>query len=255
MITRAIDSKRADPNHLMFDPERAAISLARAGDLDEAAWLIFLATHFGKHLSSGWRRVADVYSGLGSGVWTWKRVSADPKAFRSWLRKNRSRIGGAFGNHRKYETLDPDSANGAAAVIERYIEWVGPERSHGVRLGTLVREGGNHPHTIFDHFYRSMKVSRFGRLAKFEFLALLGRHGLAPISPGSAYLRGATGPLRGARLLFGGRCDSPIAIETLEQWLQEFDTVLGIGMQAIEDLRYAIGKKIQTALCDSAARK
>jgi len=228
--TRNIHPDRANPESPLFDPERAALIHAQAGRFDEAVWLVFLATHFGKHVLYGWRRVRDVYSGLGSGVWSWQRVSQDPAAFRSWLRANRHQIGGGFGNHRKYESLNADSPNGTAAVIEGYVNWIGPDRSHATRFAGLVRVGGNDPHSIFDHFYRDMNVVRFGRLGKFDFLALLGRLHLAPISPGSAYLAGATGPLAGARLLFGGNAE-----ENLEDWLRELDTELKVGMQVLED--------------------
>jgi Alpha-glutamyl/putrescinyl thymine pyrophosphorylase clade 3 len=78
---RPISSERADPRSALFDPERAAILHVRAGRVDEAFWLTFLATHFGKHAVHGWRRLRDVYSGLGTGIRSWKRVSADPTAF------------------------------------------------------------------------------------------------------------------------------------------------------------------------------
>jgi hypothetical protein len=233
--SRDIHPSRADPSSPFFDPERAAILHACAGRIDEAAWLVFLATHFGKHLVRGWRRVRDVYSGLGDGVWSWDRVSQDPAAFRSWLRLNRDRIGGAFGNHRKYESLSADSPNGTGAVVQTYVEWIGPTRSHTTRFAELVRAGGNDPHTLFDHFYRSMRVARFGRLGKFDLLALLGRLELAPIAPGSAYLSGATGPLGGARLLFGGDTSAGLSSETLDVWMRELDDDLDVGMQVMED--------------------
>lgn len=232
---RDISPSRADPGNPMFDPERAAVWHARAGRLDEAVWLVFLATHFGEHLAHGWRRLRDVYSGLGDGVWTWERLSADPIAFRLWLGANRHRIGGGFGNHRRYESLNPDSPTGTATVVESYVDWIGPERSHSKHFAELVRAGGNDPRSIFDHFYQSMRVARFGRLAKFEFLALLGRLGIAPISPGSAYLIGATGPLRGARLLFCGNPTARLRAETLDDWIRELDAVLDVGMQVMED--------------------
>ena len=80
-----------------------------------------------------------------------------------------------------------------------------------------------------------MRVLRFGRLGKFDFLALLGRLNLAPIKPGSTYLAGATGPLRGARLLFGGSPTAQLNGTTLEEWLRELDAELDVGMQVLED--------------------
>jgi len=109
--TRDIHPDRANPSSDLFDPERAAVLHARNLNFDEAIWLIFLSVHFGKHGTHGWRMLRDVYSGLGSGLWSWARVSAQPDDFRRWLKANRADIGGAFGNHRKYETLDADSAS------------------------------------------------------------------------------------------------------------------------------------------------
>jgi hypothetical protein len=88
---------------------------------------------------------------------------------------------------------------------------------------------------IFDAAYYALTIVRFGRLAKFDFLALLGRLDLAPIKPGSAYLRGATGPLRGARLLIDGDPTSQTTAEDLDRILQRLDQTLEVGMQVMED--------------------
>lgn len=235
LLKRRIDPARADPASEMFDADRAVILHLRAGRIDEAAWLLFLATHFGRHPVHGWRMLRDVYSGLGIEAWTWERVSQSPAAFRAWLTSHGGSVGGAFSNHRKYESMNGDRPSGTGAVVESYIAWVGDERSHQLRFSTLVKEGGNDPSTIFEHFYRSMRVARFGRLGKFDFLCLVGRLGLAPISPGRAFLTGATGPLRGARLLFGGNPTAGLKAKVLEDWLIDLDANLGVGMQVMED--------------------
>lgn len=235
VLSRDVSPARCDPLSELFDPERAAVWYARNGQIDEAVWLTFLSVHFGKSSRFGWKRVRDVYSGLGMGRWTWERVSASPSEFRSWLRNNRQRIGGAFGNHRKYESLNAGAKNGTGEAVESYVRWIGPSRSHRSKFSELIRIGGNAPSRIFDEFYKSMDVARFGRLGKFDFLALLGRLQLAPICPGSTYLKGATGPLRGARLLFGGAVEAPLHIKTLEGWICELDEVLNVGMQVLED--------------------
>lgn len=232
---RPIASARTDPNGLLFDPERASLWHFAQGDLDEAVWLTFLSIHFGKHGRHGWRRLSEVYSGLGEGLWTWQRASANPDGFQDWLRRRADEIGGAFGNHRKYESLGADNDAGTASVIRSYIDWVGPTHSHQQRFAELVREGGNNPHAIFDAFYRSFNVARFGRLGRFDFLALIGRLGFAPIAPGSAYLANATGPLRGVRLLFGGKIDAGLRAEDLQIYLDELDQHLQVGMQVLED--------------------
>lgn len=235
LLNRPIDPARADPQSGLFDPERAAIFHKKAGQIDEAVWLIFLATHFGKHPLHGWRMVQDVYSALGGKPWTWERVSNSPGAFRAWLTKHSDAIGGSFGNHRKYESINGDRPTGTGAAVESYVNWIGPARSHKQCFATIVRDGGNDPHTIFEQFYRTMVVTRFGRLGKFDFLCMLGRLGLAPISPGRAYLKGATGPLRGARLLFDGNPEASLPVPLLEDRLNQLDHELGVGMQVMED--------------------
>ncbi len=229
---RDISPRRADSRDAMFDPERAAVLHARAGRVDEAIWLVFLAIHFGKHPRHGWRRLRDVYSGLGTENWTWARVCSDLGSFRRWLQENRHRIGGAFGNHRKYESIDGMASAGTGSIVASYIEWIGPEHSHAKRFAELTIAGGN---DVFDNFYRAMNIIRFGRLAKFDFLCLLGRLHLSPLRPRSTYLVGATGPLRGARLLFGGDHGASIATGTLEGWISKLDDVLDVGMQIMED--------------------
>jgi Alpha-glutamyl/putrescinyl thymine pyrophosphorylase clade 3 len=230
---RDISVDRANPASDLFEPERAATFYARTGRIDEAIWLIFLATHFGQHGRHGWRMLRDVYSGLGTGRWTWDRVSANPAAFRIWLRQNIHQIGGAFGNHRKYETLNPNSPQGTADVVESFVECFAPSPSRW--FASIVRSNGNDPHVVFDAAYAGLTIARFGRLAKFDFLALLGRLDLAPISPGSAYLSGATGPLKGARLLVDGNTASKSSPTSLNDILQSLDRELGVGMQVMED--------------------
>jgi hypothetical protein len=231
--SRNISSDRIDPASALFEPERAAALLARQGQRDEAIWLIFLATHFGQHGRHTWRLWRDVCSGLGSGMWTWGRVSSNPPSFRQWLRQNADGIGGAFGNHRKYETLNPDSPQGTANVIESFVACCSPSPARW--FDSLSRVTGNNPYKVFDAAYGGLTIERFGRLAKFDFLALLGRLDLAPVSPGSAYLTGATGPLRGARLLVDGDPTSKTSAKSLDAILQQLDESLNVGMQVMED--------------------
>ena len=233
LMHRDINSDRCDPSSSMFDPERAAILKARQGDTDEAIWLVFLSIHFGKHGKHGWRMLRDVYSGLGSGLWTWARVSADPSSFRKWLNANRTNIGGAFGNHRKYETLDTESEKGTATVIESFVALCVPSPSQFIKQ--ITRSVGNDPGKIFDAIYKGAAIFRFGRLAKFDFLCLLGRMDLAPIAPAKPYLKGSTGPLRGARLLVDGDFGSSTTADDLDAIVQQLDKILNVGMQVMED--------------------
>ena len=228
--SRDISPRRLDPNDEMFDPDRAASALLRDGQEDEAIWLTFLATHFGRHRQHAWKRLRDIYSGLGRHAWTWAAVSSDPASFVAWLSTNWQNIGGGFGNHRKYETLDPRSNSSTANVILSFIDWIGPQ-GPAAKFRDLVRRGGNDPRAIFDVFFKDMKVKRFARLGKFDFLALVGRLRLAPIEPKVAYLKGATGPLTGTQQLFGSNANE----HTLEQYLLELEQSLDVGQDILED--------------------
>ena len=79
-------------------------------------------------------------------------------------------------------------------------------------------------------------VGSFGRTARFDYLNMIAKLDLAKIEPGSTYMTGATGPLKGARLLFGapGAKAKPTQ---LNAWLIELDASLGLemGLQVLED--------------------
>lgn len=231
---KPISANKADPNNPSFDAERAVAFHMQQGNVDEAGWLIFLMTHFARRSDTGWLRLQDVYGRLGVGIWDWPTITANPAAFYQWLAANWQNIRGAFGNHRKYESLRPTAARPIGRAVADYLAWIGPA-GHVAFFANAVHVAGNNPHTIFDHLYRTLKVVSFGRLAKFDYLSLVGRYGLAPIAAGSAYLDGATGPGRGARLLFDGSATSATSNVTLEAKLAALDARLNVGMEVMED--------------------
>ena len=225
---------RANPNSLSFQAERAVVYHLQNGNIEEAAWLIFLMTHLAKPIDTGWLRLQDIYGMLSCGIWDWPSVSRDPANFTDWLGMNWQNVRGRFGSHRKYESLRPDVNRNMARVVENYVSWIGPA-GHEHFFAHHVRRAGNDPATIFTHLYHNMQVISFGRLAKFDYLAMIGRFHIAPVQAGSAFLRGATGPIRGARLLFDGRHDSATPANTLQTYLDDLDTDLGAGMTVMED--------------------
>lgn len=76
------------------------------------------------------------------------------------------------------------------------------------------------------------QVISFGRMAKFDYLTMVGKLGLAEIEPGIPYLSGATGPVAGARLLFGR---NDLSAQKMDARLAELGATLRVGMQVIED--------------------
>jgi hypothetical protein len=79
------------------------------------------------------------------------------------------------------------------------------------------------------------EVHRYGRLAKFDYLAMLGKLDLAPVEPGSTYMTGATGPVSGARLFFDDDAGARLNAGWLDNQLADLDNHLRVGMQALED--------------------
>jgi hypothetical protein len=235
---RQLSERRADPNDELFDPLKAAMLFHRRGNVEEAFWLVFLFVHFGKHANAGWRYAREVYGRLGEARrWDWAATSADPAAFRAWLHTHqrglkRKGVPCGFGNHRKYESLDAHSANGTGAAVESYVRWVGLAGTHQELVTQACIRAAHDPRKAFDDLYQSMEaVTRFGRTARFDYLTMVGKLGLAAIEPPSTYMKGATGPVRGALLLFG--VDKSPA--TLDSWLVDLDGQLKVGMQVLED--------------------
>ncbi len=234
---RPISERRTNPNDSLFDPLKASVLFRQQGQLDEAFWMVFLFVHFGEHSRGGWQYARRVYGKLGgSERWNWANTSAEPRAFSEWLHihkhliKNQSTPGG-FGNHRKYQSLEAYSKSGTGAAFETYVKWVGPPRTHRELFEQALNRTYGNSRAAFDDLYKSMaSIASFGRVARFDYLTMVGKLGLAQIEPGSPYLQDSTGPLEGARLLFGERTPA-----TINDWATELAKELGVGMQVMED--------------------
>jgi hypothetical protein len=221
---------------------RAQHILCRKDNSTRAFWQVFISVHFGRNLIHGWRCARAVYCGLGSVRWDWARISSNPQAFRQWLAKNQaafSRGGpnGGFGNHRKYQSLDANKPSGTGEAFVSYVRWIGPSASHAQFLQSSIQTAGSDSCALFAHMYESMKVvASFGRTARFDYLTMLGKLGLAPIVPDRPYLQGATGPLLGAKLLFlGDPKATAYAPRDLDTLATQLGVALNVGMQEMED--------------------
>jgi hypothetical protein len=232
-FSNRLTARQADPGSGVFDPYAAAVLANRNGDIDDALWLVFLATHFSRHRSAKWRYVTNVYGALGQGRWDWHAVVSDISAFRSWLLANVEKIRGpkprGFGNHRKYESLTL-----TGAVAESYVDWIDPSRGHTNAFARAV--GGtkgttNNSADQFDILYRSMDaVYRFGRLARLDYLTTAYRLGIIGTAARRPYVSEASGPLTGARLLFGALSPADAELSSIE-----FGSLVGIDFAVLED--------------------
>jgi hypothetical protein len=248
MRSRQISNGRADPLSDSFDPLRAAELQRRRGNLDEAFWLVFLAIYCGKNGKSGWRLARDLYGGLQqAGTWTWARVSGRPQDFEKWVRGAYLILSGGdgvrrgFGNHRQYESLRPDAPKSPAKVIASYVAWVNQGGGHIGLINEAKLKTDGHPRSVFNYMYRSMNVVLgFGRLARFDYLTMIGKMGLADIEADSAYMQGATGPLTGGRLLFRGAKNAALQIRELDQLFLQLGDYLNVGPQAMQVMEDAV---------------
>ncbi len=233
---RPLDARRMDPTSALFDPVKAAYLHARAGNKDEAAWLVFLSTHFGYHQRIKWEVTRLVYGALEEGpVWTWTRTSGDLGGFQQWYEAHADQLAGLpFGNHRKYESLRPAAENNLVATISSYVNWVGANRGFAMLVADVDNPPSD-PKTQFDRLYRASTIVQFGRTAKFDFLTMIGKLDIADIEPPLPYLQGATGPILGAKLLIANDPQAKIPVGQSSDTVVALGDSLGVGMQVMED--------------------
>jgi hypothetical protein len=229
-----IDAGSLDPQSGAFDPLKGAVYSARSGSHDEAFWLVFLATHFGRSRTHGWALSGNFYGRLGQGgVWSWSDAAADPEAVVEWLEANEASmraLGIGFGNHRKYQSLKARGSRGTGAAVTTYVNWVGSSHAKRIADGYLA------PTERFASLFDSLQsVAEFGRTARFDYLATLGKLELADIEADSLHLAGATGPLTGARLLLSGSKSSKLAPCELELRLAPLRKTLEVSYDVLED--------------------
>jgi hypothetical protein len=222
---------RADQLRAM-DILRWTVEAKSTGDLDEAIWRVFLAAHLGRmsaesHDTQRIDSAGRLLCGFGERpMWTWGTTSSNLSGFEDWLQTHAEPLAELrFGNHRKFESKEPHQL---FDVIESFVVWVD---KFGPTPQSAFTTGATSPEKAFDELYiRLNGIHRFGRTGRFDLLLLLSDLRLLEARPGSSYLEGATGPIRGAKLLWG---DLPLA--ALEQRADELARRLGLAPETVED--------------------
>lgn len=245
LAKRNINPLRTNPNSNLFDPLKAAILENKKGNIDEAFWLLFLATHFGKSPAYGWEVVADIYGARGGQkCWSWTEVTNDFAGFDSWFQNacidiinEKPKL--KFNNHRKYQSLRYQTKNSVPVVVRSYIDYIGGHNSHVAKLEEANYATNNDPDLLFDYFYNGLNknVKSFSRLGIFDLVTMWAKTGLVEFYPTKAYIKGSTGPKPGVTLLFFGMT-SGFSDDVLEAKLAELSKVLSLGpysMQILED--------------------
>ena len=171
---RSISTDRLDPQSRLFDPIKAAAYLGRRGNTNEAVWLTFVATHFGKHRTDEWRLTANVMGSFGQGpTWTATQFGTNKPDFHAMLVRNEAllrdpRQSGRYSNHRQYQSKQPDHI---FRTFDTFYDWLFSQGSFQSLLEHVHRNCGQEPTAGFDFMYRMLHgVSGFGRLANSIFL-------------------------------------------------------------------------------------
>jgi hypothetical protein len=231
---RDIAPGRADPTSNLFDPLKGAVARQKTGDVEDAAWLVFLFVHYGRHRRQPWAYARATYAGPSvAAPWNWAHVTADVAGFERWIEDAAPRIratGGGFGNHRKYERLEE-----TGRVVRSYLEWTN-DGSQVQRLNDSVDRARGDARAAFADLYESLgPVHRFGRMARLDYLSTIGRLGLAQVSPDRAYIEESTGPARGAALLWAGDAQRTERRRDLDRKVSELGRALTLGPDVLED--------------------
>ncbi|WP_172724547.1 hypothetical protein [Neorhizobium tomejilense] len=235
LLQRPIEPSRCDPHDILFDPIKAAAYLGKQGQRDEAVWMTFVATHFGKHLTDGWKLASKVIGSFDQGpVWTVAQYGSNQPQFEQMLQNNRPAledmgISGRFSNHRQYQSKKPEIIS---AVFRTFHDWLYQQGGFDNLIHSIHIAHGQEPTGAFDALYRSLDaVFGFGRLGKFDFLTMVAKLELAPIEAGSTYMVGATGPLSGAKLLFHNDTKYKVTAAKIGPQVDGLDDYLKVGKQ------------------------
>ena len=174
-----------------------------ASDMDEVIWRCFLAAHFGRTSASNdpqARSASRLLCAFGdTPVWTWETVVDDPQALEDWLSQSQEQLSLLrFGNHRKYESHKPRNLwSVISSFISLAADYDGP-------ANLISRTPEEDSADGFHVLYRRLRpLSRFGRTGYFDFLVLMLDLGIISCEPKKGYLAGSTGPMKGARQLWG----------------------------------------------------
>lgn len=239
---RKLSGHCADATLTGFNPIMAASWHFRNGNINEAVWIIFLLTYFGKSKKSGWALIRAFYSALNTSpaYWTWERVSNNFGDMIEWLKLNSEQVKsqGVFSNHRRYTSFNPNSSMGPISVFSTYFNWIGNEGNHELKLQSIINQAEELNQPIFRVFYNSIPHGMsLARLGKFDFLTMISKIGIINMVADSTYMVGATGPISGAKLLFWGSNKIKVPISEIQNRMDSLANFFNFEhrMQIIED--------------------
>ena len=205
LLNSEIDSESINPESDKFDPIKAIISL-RHTNYDEACWLSFLLIYTDDSAQTEWAFMKKLYGGEGLSLnspLTWQLLNEQPRLLNERLEAlavslSQSYPKPKFGHHRAYESLSH-----LPIVFSSYIDFIDEQGGHKPLFRPVDNALDRQQYFKLLYDLIRQNIYRFGRLSTYEYLCLLGKLGLAEVAPDSCYIAEASGPKRGAKLLFG----------------------------------------------------
>jgi hypothetical protein len=220
-ISSSIPNYVLDPSYKNFDPLVAAKWYFHQQKIDEACWILFLYSYIGKHAKQHWNFLRSVYGALDSGkVWTWETVSVNREDFQNWLLTNQPELketGGLGDGHKQYG-LDYTRAIHIGNEILSYIDWITLEQGHSQLFSQAIQANEGDRTASFHYLYQSMnRHVPVNKSIQFNYLALIGKVGIAKIEPGHLYLNDILLAKQGAKRLLGGKKVDKISMPELNE--------------------------------------
>lgn len=231
LLDSEIDPEVINTESDKFDPIQAIICL-KASYYDEACWLSFLLIYTNDSEHTDWDFMRKLYSGHGlnlQGPLTWQLLNDQPNVLNQRLETlavslAQSQPKPKFGLHRAYESL-----NHLPIVFSSYIDFINEQGGHQALFKPKDKAIDKIDYFKTLYVLVRQNIYRFGRLSTYEYLCLLGKLGLAEVEPDSCYIAEASGPKRGAKLLFG-----MLSNEQLDEHAVGLADHLGVGYQQLE---------------------
>jgi hypothetical protein len=221
-----------------------------AAEPHEAVWRSFLGAHYGRLSANPQDGSAESAGRLlcafgNEPVWTWARVGPDRgAALKVWLDETPAVLSLTFGNHRQHERPAPSDL---MSTLRSFID-LAQKRNGPANL--VKTPGASTPADRFDQLFRKLtKIHRVKRLASWDFIDLLLQMKLIiDAEPAHCYLHGATGPLEGARRIWGQQ-----PADVLDPLAARLAKTLGVSCFVLEDALCIFQKNGQDLCCSNSA--
>ncbi|WP_019671990.1 alpha-glutamyl/putrescinyl thymine pyrophosphorylase clade 3 protein [Psychrobacter lutiphocae] len=235
LFNQPLSQTCCDPKSPDFDPIKAIVRIKDI-DYDEACWLSFLLIYTNDSAESDWAFMRLLYNGIGLTAprLTWQFITEQTLSLQDSLQQLAKALAAhdpkpKFGHHRAYESLAQ-----LPAVFHSYIAFITEQGGHKALFKPHKTLKPNKKVIAKQAYFQTLyslirNIYRFGRLSTFEYLCLVGKMGLADVAPDSCYIAEASGPKRGAKLLFG-----MLTNEQLDNHAVGLADYLDVGYQQME---------------------